>query len=80
MAVHSVQSSEQEHCHVIHPLLDRHNDLYIRHKPHLLSLGCGGSQGGPQTHRVSVEGAHYNPTECSLSIPLPDVLVSVKLS
>ena len=32
---------------VIHPLVDRLNDLYVRHKPNLLSLGCGGSQGGP---------------------------------
>ena len=73
MAVHSVQSSEQEHCHIFHPLVDRLNDLYVRHNLHLLSLGCGGSQGGP--HRVGREGAHYNPTECSLSLPLPDVLV-----
>ena len=59
---------------VIHPLVDRLNDLYVRHNPHLLSLGCGGSQGGPHTHRVGREGAHYNPTECSLSL-LPDVLL-----
>ena len=74
MAVH-VQFSEQEHCLVIHPLLDRLNDLYVRHNSHLLSLGFGGSQGGPHTHRVGREEAHYNPKDCSLSLPLPDVLV-----
>ena len=62
MAVHSVQPSEQEHYHVIHPLLDRHNYLYVSHKPHLLSLGCGGSQGGPHTQMFSQP-------------PTPDVLV-----